>query len=103
MTGWEKMRFWTIFWGAVGLAAVLVIWLGACGGGSPVQPVTCATWQAPDGTWMEEDNEEVDADPCDRFEDRHPLLTKSPKPKPSAVRTTSKAQQPQGRNTKGFR
>lgn len=96
------MRFWTVFWGAVVALVGMGIFVAACGTGSPVQPVTCATWQAPDGTWMEEDNEEVDADPCDRFDDLHPLSTKSAKPKPSAVRTTKPAA-PLGRNTKGFR
>ena len=96
------MRFWWTFWGCLAVAAVVAIILGACGGFNPAPPVTCATWQAPDGTWMEEDNEEVDADPCDRFDDLHPLSTKSAKPRPPVLRTTKPAA-PLGRNTKGFR
>lgn len=69
--------------------AVAAMLLGACGDpASPLQPVTCATYQAPDGTWMEEDNEPVDADPCDREFDVH--RTNSPAAKPKPVKTPVK-------------
>jgi hypothetical protein len=48
------------------------------------QPAPCATWQAPDGTWMEEDNEPVDDDPCDRLPDVKVSTVKPPvKPSPA--------------------
>lgn len=50
-------------------------------------PGPCSTYQAPDGTWMEEDNEPVDSDPCDREPDNDkapvvklPTLKKAPVP-----------------------
>lgn len=66
---------------------VLALTLGACGDPAPRPlpvPVVCATWQAPDGTWMEEDNEEVDVDPCD-LDDLFEVRTTAPaKPLPKA-------------------
>lgn len=67
MTNKEWLRFWLIFVVVVAFAIAAML-LGACGrsdGGAPVFPAVCATYQAPDGTWMEEDNEPVDRDPCD--------------------------------------
>ena len=85
-----------VFWIAVIIAcAVLVGMLGACGGPNDAQPVVCATYQAPDGTWMEEDNEPInDDDPCDLELDLDPYHVKSPKPKPAPVKTP---QQPKPR------
>lgn len=62
----------TYIWVLV-LAAVVATALAACKDPNDARPVVCATYQAPDGTWMEEDNEPVDADPCDtddQFEDQ---------------------------------
>lgn len=74
------------FWLTVFLVGVVVLVLAACGKAVPPplpQPVVCATWQAPDGTWMEEDNEEVDSDPCD-LDDVFEVRTTAPaKPKPA--------------------
>ena len=56
-----------IMWALLASGALAVTMLVACGTNSPPQPplVPCATWQAPDGTWMEPDNDPVDDDPCD--------------------------------------
>lgn len=59
----KKVHWWV--WVIIVVVAAGAILLGACGDPQPVFPATCATYQAPDGTWMEEDNEPVDADPCD--------------------------------------
>lgn len=82
------------------IAAVIVIafavaatLLGACATG-PLQPQPCATWLHPDGvTWMEEDNEPVDDDPCDRLPDSKPS-SKAPAVKPSPAKTTKPAVKP---------
>jgi hypothetical protein len=72
------------------IAFAVIVALTACG--DPQQatprPIACATWQAPDGTWMEEDNEVVDSDPCDTddmFEVRTTAPAK-PVPKPSPAK-----------------
>ena len=71
-------------------AAVLVVFAAACD--RPlVAPAVCATWQAPDGTWMEEDNEPVDSDPCDRQPDYKPATVV---PKLPVVRTPAVPQVP---------
>ena len=77
-----RIPWWIWAWIAVLAMAIVAILLGACGraGSAPVlPPITCATYQAPDGTWMEEDNEPVDDDPCDTEMDY-----------PKSVRTTAK-------------
>ena len=96
---WRKYLLWAVIVTAVAVAATL---LGGCG--DPVQrPVpVCATYQAPDGTWMEEDNEEVDEDPCDlddAFEVEHP---KTPKPVVKKTPEKSTQQQPVGGREKRF-
>lgn len=76
--------------------AVAATLLGACS--APWQPQPCATWLHPDGvTWMEEDNEPVDDDPCDRLPNSKPsskappmVKDTKPVPKPSAAKTTKK-------------
>jgi hypothetical protein len=81
-----------IFGMAVFVMVVQMPLLGGCGKGGVPTPVVCATYQAADGTWMEEDGEPVDADPCDlddAFEIEHP---KTPKPlvkkSPAAAQST---------------
>jgi len=74
------------FWVVLIAAFVAAMMLTACG--DPQQatprPVVCATYQAPDGTWMEEDNEVVDSDPCD-LDDLFEVKTTAPaKPVPKA-------------------
>lgn len=67
------------------LAAVAATALGACGSPNQARPIVCATYQAPDGTWMEEDNEVVDSDPCDlddQFEDQGGYDLRKVKPVP---------------------
>jgi hypothetical protein len=72
------------FWLTVFLVGVAVLVLTACGNPQQASPIVCATWQAPDGTWMEEDNEEVDSDPCD-LDDLFEVRTTAPaKPKLAA-------------------
>lgn len=76
-----------IFWIILVIVFAVAVGMSACGDPAPRPlpvPVTCATWQAPDGTWMEEDNEEVDADPCD-LDDVFEVRTTAPaKPLPKA-------------------
>lgn len=75
-----RVPWWMWVWAAVLVLAVVALLMGACDRTvAPWPAPVCATYQAPDGTWMEEDNEPVDADPCD---------TKIDLPKP--VRTTAK-------------
>jgi len=73
------------FWIAVfAVAALLVGFLAGCGDPQQATPIACATYQAPDGTWMEEDNEPVDSDPCDT-DDLFEVRTTAPaKPVPKA-------------------
>ena len=77
---------------AVTVAAGAIL-LGACAKreGPHPAPVVCTTWQAPDGTWMEEDNEEVDEDPCDTDVDLPHVkpTTKKPAPKASPAKKRS--------------
>lgn len=76
-------------WG--GAIFAVVVLLGVCvlvactALPGPRRPTACATWQAPDGTWMEEDNEPVDSDPCDRGGYFGPA---KPTPKPSTKKPT---------------
>lgn len=89
-----KFKWW--LWGPlVVVLAIVATLLGACG--DPAQPQVCATWQAPNGQWMEEDNEEVDSDPCD-LDDAFEVEHKKTK-KPVAPRT-SKPKPPGGRDKK---
>jgi hypothetical protein len=87
----------TIFNGALFILVVQVPLLAACNDQQPVLPApVCATWQAPDGTWMEEDNEPVDAYPCDG-DDMFPKVKPSTK-KPAPAKST----QPIGGKKKRF-
>ena len=86
------------FWLAVFLVVVAVLVLAACDKKQPdipsPHPLPCATWQAPDGTWMEEDNEEVDSDPCD-LDDAFKVRTTAPaKPKPSPTKKNNSTKKP---------
>lgn len=77
-----------IAWALAASVAVLAAGvLGACDTNSAPQPplVVCETWQAPDGTWMERDNEPVDDDPCDLEADVHFPVIKPSTKKPSPV------------------
>lgn len=66
----QKTPTWLIIVLIIALAVVAML-MGAasCDKNQPDapsrHPLPCATWQAPDGTWMEEDDEPVDSDPCD--------------------------------------
>ena len=80
---------------------ILALALAGCSGGQPLpqpspQPVVCATYQAPDGTWMEEDNEPVDDDPCDRLPDS----PKSPSIKPTTKKPAPATTKPAPRVTR---
>lgn len=76
-----RIPWWIWVWITFLTLGAVVILLGACASRevAPWPAQVCATYQAPDGTWMEEDNEPVDDDPCD---------TEMDYPKP--VRTTAK-------------
>jgi len=74
------------FWILVLAAFVAAMMLAACGDPQQSTPIACATWQAPDGTWMEEDNEEVDSDPCDLDDMFEKPRTTKPVPKASPAR-----------------
>jgi hypothetical protein len=90
-----------LFCGMLFLLTVQMPLLGACTGQEPVVPV-CATYQAPDGTWMEEDDEPVDADPCDlddAFEVEH---LKTPKPVVKKSPAVAQSAQPLGGKKKRF-
>lgn len=72
-------------WLIIALVAAAAILLGACGSPDQAQPVVCATYWSPDGTWREEDHEVVDSDPCDtddQFEDRGGYDLRKVKPVP---------------------
>lgn len=102
----KRVSWWVwVIIAVVGAAAIL---LGACGrpGSAPVlPPITCATYQAPDGTWMEEDNEPVDEDPCDTEMDypKPARTTVKPAAKPSVKASPAKpASTPLGGRKKRF-
>lgn len=106
MTRKQWLRFWLIFVVVVAFAVAATL-LGACARRGPVTVpiVTCATYQAPDGTWMEEDNEPVDDDPCDTEMDypKPVRTTAKPAAKPSAKASPAKpASTPLGGRKKRF-
>lgn len=73
--------------GAIIAAVVAGVLLLAIGCGDPARaPAVCATRQAPNGQWIEEDNEAVDGDPCDtddQFEDQGGYDFRKKKPVPA--------------------
>lgn len=102
----EWLRFWLVFVVVVAFAVAAML-LGACGRpvSAPLPPITCATYQAPDGTWMEEDNEPVDDDPCDTEMDypKPARTTAKPAAKPSVKASPAKpASTPLGGRKKRF-
>jgi hypothetical protein len=79
--------FWIVFI-AVFIAAMVV---AGCGNPQQATPrPVCATYQAPDGTWMEEDNEPVDSDPCDLDDLFEKPKTTKPVPKASPAKPNVK-------------
>lgn len=83
--GYKITRLALTIIAVIAVAGILGIALGGCGDpATPPRPVVCATYQAPDGTWMEEDNEAVDDDPCDLDDayelDSYDLRKKKPMP-----------------------
>jgi hypothetical protein len=77
----------------ISLVLVAVV-VALAGRGDPAQPAVCATYQAPDGTWMEEDNEPVDGDPCDLDDLLEPVVippnvSKKPSPKASPTKPSA--------------
>lgn len=105
MNRYERLRFWVILVAVIVIAGAAAILLGACGKGAPLQPVACATYQAPDGTWMEEDNEPVDDDPCDLddlWEREHKTPTPKPRVKSTVVKPSPARTQPIGGRSKKF-
>lgn len=96
----KRVSWWV--WVIIAIVGAAAILLGACGRpGSAPLPITCATYQAPDGTWMEEDNEPVDDDPCDTEMDypKPAKTSKKPTVKPSP---TKPAATPLGGRKKRF-
>ena len=92
---WRKYLLWVAIVTAVAVAATL---LGGCG--DPSRPVVCATYEASDGTWREEDHEEVDEYPCDlddAFEVEHPKT-----PKPVVKKSPAQSTPPLGGRKKRF-
>jgi len=87
----NRARFWMVLTSVLLLAVVAAMLLDACGGLLAPAPVVCATYQAPDGTWMEQDNEEVDDDPCDTGVDLPHVKPTTKKPVPKASPTKKRS------------